>query len=44
MQGKANILQERFFPLEPEADISNMEGYQYPPPAEQLPYINKDDI
>ena len=44
MQGKANLLRERFFPQEPEADISDIEGYQYPLPAEQLPYINKDDV
>ena len=24
--------------------MSDMEGYQYPRPVEQLPYIDKDDV
>lgn len=44
MQGKAEMLRERFFPPEPEADTSDMEGYQYPPPVEPLPQVEAGDV
>jgi hypothetical protein len=32
-QEKAEMLREQFFPGEPDADLSDMEGYSYPPPV-----------
>lgn len=44
LQGKAELLSKRFFPPEPEADTSDMEGYQYPPPVAQLPQIEVEEV
>ena len=38
------MLYRRFFPPEPKVDISDIVEYQYPPPAERLPYIDIRDV
>ena len=38
------MLRKRFFPPEPEVDMSDIEEYQYPSPVEQLPYIDARDV
>lgn len=41
---KAAIFHKHFFPPESQADLSDMEAYQYSPEAAPLPEITKDDI
>ena len=34
----------RFFPDEPQADLDDIEGYQYPPKVEELPQVTEADV
>jgi hypothetical protein len=43
-QEKAEMLREQFFPEEPDADLSDMEGYTYPPSVEALPQVTAEDV
>jgi hypothetical protein len=43
-QEKAEMLKRHFFPGELQADLSDMEGAQYPPEVEQLPQVSVEDV
>ena len=38
------MLRRHFFPEEPQADLSDMEGFQHSPEVKQLPQPTADDI
>src|SRR5205814_6192887 len=38
------MLRRHFFPEELQADLSDMEGFQYPPEVEQLPQPTADNV
>ena len=38
------MLRKRFFPAEPEADLSDIEEYQYPQAAESAPLVSVEDV
>src|SRR5436190_4314811 len=43
-QEKADMLRRSFFPEEPQADLSDMNGFEYGQATEPLPQVTKDDI
>ncbi len=43
-EDKAERLRAQFFPEEASADLSDIEGYQYPQPVEQLPQVTPEMV
>ena len=41
---KTNVLRAQFFPVEPDADLSDISGFEYRPEVEPLPTVTGNDV